>query len=909
MAGSTENNQKDVLEKAVQQFINAQLAGQEPDLDEFVKDYPGLEDQIRRRISSLGEIDSLFANLMDGQDDDFSETIAGNELIGKRLGDFEILSLIGTGGMGAVFLARQISLDREVALKVISDVGGIRSKSLERFRREAKVLAKISHSNIVPIYEVGEQGPYSYFAMGYIQGVSLDKILTSIRNAPPDEKASKVMQKCLKSYGCIYSDSLGDAEGAKRAEIDTDYIITVSKMVISIATALEYAHDKGILHRDIKPSNILIDTNGTAKIVDFGLAKVETQQSITISGEFFGTPSYVSPEQVRKPETVDRRSDMYSLAATFYECLTLRPPFEGDTVDETLMRVISREAVPPKKYCSRLSADFNTVLLKALEKLPSERYPTASEFAAEIQRILDFKPISAKRPSITRRAYKTFRRRPLRVALMTFAVLVVVLGYYVITYGLERRTRVAAKELFDDARNKMTTKNYTEALELLGQSLSKKPDYMDAYLASAECHRFLSNYEVAIELCRKAISIAGDNSSVYYHLGQTFLALRDCEQGKTAFQKAIDIDPDFALAHAGLAACYQFLKMDIEALEEYRQAIAIEPNMSARNLIYVNIASILASMGKYKEAIKAHQEVLAVDPMDATAYVGIGYCYSLLNNQSEAEKAFKKAIDVAPESPKPYVSLALLYTNSNQPLDAISAYSEAASICLKGKNIQEALVYFSQITKIDPNNFFALDKSADCYCDLGDYGEAIRLYSRAVEAIYTDASLRGVTNYAGLTSVVYTKLGKCYSKVENNSEAEKAYLNALKLNPDSHYSCVSLALHYWAKEQRFNDAILMYEKALKAEPLDLTVHLGLGMSHFGAQDYNKAIRSYELFLRTVEPNNKLVLTFLAEAYAERGDFEKAIEWQKKVIELVGDNNKAEHEKRLAAYRAKKPWRE
>jgi len=165
MAESPENNHDNIIDQAVQQFLDAQLQGQKPNIDEFVKNYPGFEHEIRQKIVKIQRIDGLFSCLMQSDDSDFGETIAEHDLVGQTLGDFEILSLIGAGGMGAVFLARQVSLDREVALKVISDVSGARSKSLERFKREAKVLAKISHPNIVPIYEVGEQGPYSYFAM------------------------------------------------------------------------------------------------------------------------------------------------------------------------------------------------------------------------------------------------------------------------------------------------------------------------------------------------------------------------------------------------------------------------------------------------------------------------------------------------------------------------------------------------------------------------------------------------------------------------------------------------------------------------------------------------------------------------------------------------------------------------
>ena len=320
MAESSNDNQENIVDQAVQQFLDAQLQGQEPNIDEFVKNYPGLEHQIRQKIRKIQRIDGLFSCLMQSDDSDFGQTIAEHDLVGQKLGDFEILSLIGTGGMGAVFLARQVSLDREVALKVISDVSGACGKSLERFKREAKVLAKFSHPNIVPIYEVGQEGPYSYFGMEYVEGTSLDKVLSKIRSSPPELKASRIIQECLQGSASSFEKDLKVDYSVNGAEIDADYIVEISRIIISIASALDYAHEKGVLHRDVKPSNILIDADGTPRLVDFGLARAETQQTITITGEFFGTPSYVSPEQIRKPETVDCRSDVYSLAATYYEC-------------------------------------------------------------------------------------------------------------------------------------------------------------------------------------------------------------------------------------------------------------------------------------------------------------------------------------------------------------------------------------------------------------------------------------------------------------------------------------------------------------------------------------------------------------------------------------------------------------
>lgn len=603
---NSEHNSINIIEQAVQQFVDAQLQGNKPDIDEFVKQYPKFEQPIRQKIRNLQKIDRLFENLTQSDESDFDPPInrhkleeifepskleplsaidfedlvlgttykiddsfviskvkitlvpfflnnndstdkgyakiengcaaggSGLELaihdinlkfdfsaslsglslqygeyggninleingqlinvedfvdIPKKVGgvsvfaidsgeqgnssgmmtvvgtinsltiggqnlwidnilpsavsqpevptlsEFEIVRQIGQGGMGTVFLTRQASLDREVALKVISDLNGTRRKALDRFKRETKILAKISHPNIVQIYEVGQQGSYSYFAMEYIDGTSLDKIIASIRNTGSDEKASEVLQRCLEAKYCISPNKV--SEDNDNAEIDKDYIIAVSKIIIDIASALTYAHNKGILHRDIKPSNILIDSTGKVKLVDFGLAKSEAQQSITITGEFFGTPSYISPEQIRRPDEIDCRTDIYSLGATFYECLTLHPPFEGETIDETLTKVLSGEAVPPRKYCFKLPTDLNIVLLHALEKVPDDRYSSAVEFAQDIQNVLDFKPINAKRPNAAQKVYRTLRRNPNKILIVLVIILLIIISFLLFSSGID----------------------------------------------------------------------------------------------------------------------------------------------------------------------------------------------------------------------------------------------------------------------------------------------------------------------------------------------------------------------------------------------------------------------------------------------------------------------------------------
>lgn len=229
------DSQRDAVEKAVEQFVEAQLDGRQLDIEEYVRQYPGMADRIRRRLRDLREIDGLFMGLMAADGSSFASSAAGHDLVGKRLGDFEVLRLIGMGGMGAVFLAHQTPLDRDVVLKVVCDVGEARSRAIERFRREAVTLAQLSHPNIVPIYGKGQEGPYFYFAMEYVTGFSLAQLLDALREASPQTKASDILRRCLDGH-CDCSMPAGESSEGSGTTIDTDYIISVSRMMVSVAS-------------------------------------------------------------------------------------------------------------------------------------------------------------------------------------------------------------------------------------------------------------------------------------------------------------------------------------------------------------------------------------------------------------------------------------------------------------------------------------------------------------------------------------------------------------------------------------------------------------------------------------------------------------------------------------------------
>jgi WD40 repeat protein len=297
----------------------------------------------------------------------------------QSFADYELLEEIARGGMGIVFRARQISLNRPVALKVVLSGQLASEAEVQRFKAEAEAAANLEHPNIVGIYEVGEHEGQHFYSMKLIEGGSL---------------------------------------GAKIAELPGDWK-TATRLVAEIAHAVHYAHQRGILHRDLKPANILLDTEGRPHITDFGLAKrVGSDQGLTRSGAIVGTPSYMAPEQAAGKKGLTTAADVYSLGAILYELLTGQPPFRAESHLDTVLQVLERPPVPPHRLRQDVPRDLETVCLKCLEKDPGRRYGSAQELAEDLERWLSGAPIRARRSSVWERGLKWVRRRPAAAALV-----------------------------------------------------------------------------------------------------------------------------------------------------------------------------------------------------------------------------------------------------------------------------------------------------------------------------------------------------------------------------------------------------------------------------------------------------------------------------------------------------------
>ena len=320
----------------------------------------------------------------------------------KRLGDFRLLREIGRGGMGVVYEAEQISLGRRVALKVLPFAAVLDSRQIARFKHEAQAAGQLNHPNIVSVFAVGVERGVHYYAMQYIDGQPLDHVVAEMQQRRKPESADRT--KPLPSVR-FAARPRNNQLLTSRAANSSEYIRGVVGIGIDAARALHAAHESGIVHRDIKPSNMLLDGNGKIWVTDFGLARCASDATLTRTGDLIGTMRYMSPEQATgQMAQVDHRTDIYSLGATLYEMLTLEPAIAGEDGQALLRQIERHDPLPPQQLQPKVPLDLQTVIMKGMAKRREDRYATANEFADDLQRMLEGKPIVAHPPTLLDRA-------------------------------------------------------------------------------------------------------------------------------------------------------------------------------------------------------------------------------------------------------------------------------------------------------------------------------------------------------------------------------------------------------------------------------------------------------------------------------------------------------------------------
>jgi WD40 repeat protein/serine/threonine protein kinase/tetratricopeptide (TPR) repeat protein len=500
-----------LLDQLAEEFAERYRRGERPCVQEYLDKYPELADDIREMLPAMVEIEQVKEDRR-GASAPTTPPAPSTAVPVDRVGDYRIIREVGRGGMGVVYEAEQVSLGRRVALKVLPLHASRDGKILERFKREARSAARLHHTNIVPVFEVGQDGDVCYYAMQFIPGQGLDQVVEEVRrlrsdspphgshpppqvadpseaNAPrsearqlaqslvsgqfqpqqPDVSPRPPTQPTLAANptaGCVVANP-GTSPAPEAPSAGTSVVLPgqmdlssvpsahghyfrgVARIAHQVATALAYAHARGIVHRDIKPSNLLLDAAGVVWVTDFGLAKTE-EDGLTRTGDIVGTLRYMAPERLQG--NCDGRADVYGLGLTLYELLVLRPAFAANDRMRLLELVTNEAPARPRAVDRRIPRDLETIVLKAIDKDPARRYRTAEALAEDLRRFSSDEPIKARRASPAERLVRWCRRNPAVAVLLMTVALSLLLGAGVSAVFAIRASNNAAQARANEER-------------------------------------------------------------------------------------------------------------------------------------------------------------------------------------------------------------------------------------------------------------------------------------------------------------------------------------------------------------------------------------------------------------------------------------------------------------------------
>jgi tetratricopeptide (TPR) repeat protein len=802
-----------------------------------------------------------------------------------QLPGYEILGVLGKGGMGIVYKARHRALNRLVALKMIRAAGPAEAAALARFRTEAEAIARLQHPHVVQIYEVGEYDGLPYLALEFVEGGSLSQRLD------------------------------GTPLPARQA----------AQLVEELARAVQAAHDRGLVHRDLKPTNVLLTAEGAPKVSDFGLAKLmDSGAGPTATGEVLGTPSYMAPEQAEsKGWAVGPATDVYALGAILYELLTGRPPFRAATALETLMQVVHEEPVPPRRLQSGTPRDLETVCLKCLQKEPKKRYATAEALAEDLRRFGAGRPILARPVGPLGRLGRWARRQPVTAGLLGALLMALLLGLSGVTLLWRRaeahlqeaqHQRERAEESFRDARGAVE-----QMLTEVGQERLKGIPELDP-VRQALLEKAAAFYEKFLRERGDDPAVREEAALAYNRVGLINKELGRLTEAEAAYQQGLSLlaslaaqaphEPRYRLVmarthSAGLGALYGRNQRYGKAEESLRAALAIlEPLTS-----------------EYPDSDEYRQDL-------ANCYNNLGILYYETNRLDRAETAHGEALKIrarlagAPSDTPlnrhrlagSHNNLGMVFRESGRPKQAEGSF-------------QTALDIWRRLITEDPNNLDYQDAKALCCQNLGwlyfDYlGRPTQAEAAYQEALQVREKLARehsalVDNRSHL-ALVYGQLARVYGKLEQSAKTEAAYMKVLEIadslaraRPDVPRYRDDLADAYyhlgWYHQSagRLEQAESYYAKALplrkqlaegarsvtKYQRMLSQLHHARGMLYHKGKRFPEAVQAYQEAIRIREklaqqpPSNAPLLEDLAWSYHNLGNTFEAGGQPKKAEEV------------------------
>jgi tetratricopeptide (TPR) repeat protein len=916
-AGVRENPEA-VLELILNEMILREAAGESPTLEEYLQRFSGLQEDLQ----ILFEVHQGLAPVAEPAPDTVTDhdglaiwrdcrprvaSTAASEPAAIAVPGYEILSELGRGGMGVVYLARQIGLKRAVALKMVLAGAHAQPGVFARFQTEAEAVARLKHPHIVQIYEVGERDGCPYLCLELVEGGSLEK---KLKGAP---------------------------QPAREA----------ARLVETLARAMQHVHQHGILHRDLKPSNVLLTADGNPKITDFGLAKLLDSDLLpTPSEAVLGTPSYMAPEQADgRSREISALSDVYSLGAILYELLTGRPPFRAATPWDTIKQVITQEPVAPTRLQPKLPRDLETICLKCLEKEPHRRYADAGALADDLARFLAGEPIRARPISTVQRGIKWARRRP-AIAGLTGVVATMMLILVTLVLWIDATSRLQqAAQSRQKARDRMAQFEHwrNEVLFLTTQSLDADSETIRQKSGTAARAAFAAvgltlgdparpRFDPAFDPDQRAAIAAGGHELLLVladatarrlsgqtledHRARTAEAVRLLDQAaalrpptracylRRARCEAILGDQDAARLHraqaatlpvagaldAFLAGVDRFMGEEgtvdrsslNQAIENFEQAARWQSNhfwsryylaVCSLNLGNYELAKGYLSacqtlrpdfvwvfllrgfaegkLGQFEAAEASFQRVGELHPDEDARYALLVNRGALRFDQKRPDEAaheFEQAIALKPERYRAYVNLVFLH---KQP----GHYDEAAQWLDKAIRLGPPPLILAELQAERAHLLLLTGKFSNAVraCDLflADHPDAADPLGVRGEALLKlgnhAASVESYTRYLERggkpTADIYKGRGQAYMKLGNYPDALDDYTRARELKSDAEIWAHCGWAHFFARALPL--ALRDFEKSLELDRSGLEPLIGRGIARVTLEQDREAVADAE----------------------------------------------------------------
>ena len=472
------------VNKIFQEFLSKNLDQENIDFQSLFKAHTELRESLEKKINAYKKVMGVL------QED---KPQPESSLVGREIGGCDLNKILGQGGMGVVYLGRQKKLNRDVVVKVLRPFAVDNQALKERFLRESRIIGRLNHKNIVPVYDVGEQDGSFYTIMQHVAGLSVSDLIKKL------EKIDRSSLKMDDLSSLLPDPSWGSA--LLHLKTPTEFFC---HLIIQVADAIQYAHNNGVIHRDIKPSNIIVAPDGIPILLDFGLSHDEIENNLTVSGEFLGTPIYSAPELFTKTGSKNlHQLDVYALGVTLYELLTGALPYEGKSIYEIYSSIKNDEPVRPKKRWIGIPSDLETIVSTAISKVSTFRYQSISSLREDLYHFLRYQPITAKSPSSIQRILYFARRKTALV--VTFAALIFVAGS--IAAGTIYYKKQQVLEAKRTTLSLMQKGDYDQNLKKLEEVTSHFPDDPDGWYYLGILKGNAGRYDEAIEHLRKSLKI------------------------------------------------------------------------------------------------------------------------------------------------------------------------------------------------------------------------------------------------------------------------------------------------------------------------------------------------------------------------------------------------------------------